>query len=100
MVSPFFRSGGRPRTAHIYIPPKAPFDKGGLVARPCLALLRNSNSCLQRVQQSVRNFDMVSYYNRRTSNVSPVFRSGGGLMSSVISTGHPISVETPEKRWG
>ena len=37
-----FSLRGRPRTAHIYIPPKSPFDKGGLVARPCLALLRNS----------------------------------------------------------
>ena len=33
------------------------------MARLCLALLRNSNSSLHVVQESVRNFDMVSYYN-------------------------------------
>ena len=32
------------------------------MARLCLALLRNSNSCLQIVQEAVRNFDMVSYH--------------------------------------
>ena len=40
-----------------YIPPKSPFDKGGLVARPCLALLRNMNGCLKVVEKTVRNFD-------------------------------------------
>ena len=87
MVSPFFRSGGWPRTAHIYIPPKSPFDKGGLVARPCLALLRNSNSSLQVVQESVRNFDIVFYHRGQVARFALFFYgSGGGLMSSVIST--------------
>ena len=55
-VSPFFRSGGRTCVLnHIYIPPKSPFGKGGLVARLCLALLRNMNSRLNVVDISVRN---------------------------------------------
>jgi hypothetical protein len=31
------------------------------------------------VDKSVRNFDGESYYNRRNSNVSPVFVAGVGL---------------------
>ena len=68
-----FRCGGRPRTAHIYIPPKSPFDKGGLMARPCLALLCNMSGGFKVVDKSVRNFDGESYYNRRNIAVSPVF---------------------------
>ena len=79
----FFVAGGGGQMSSVIstIPPNLPL-KGRHVARLCLALLRNSNSCLQVVQESVRNFDMVSYYNRRNSSVSPVFRcGGGGLMS-------------------
>ena len=34
--------------SHIYNPPKSPFDKGGLVARLCLALLRNMSVFIAR----------------------------------------------------
>ena len=74
----FFVAGGGLMSSVIStIPPNLPL-KGRLVARLCLALLCNSESCLQVVQESVRNVDMESYYNRRSSNVSPVFRCGGG----------------------
>ena len=32
------------------------------MARLCLALLRNSNCCLEVVQEAVRNFDVESYH--------------------------------------
>ena len=49
------------------------------MARLCLALLRNISRCFKVADKSVRNFDAVSYYNRRNSNVSPVFVAGVGL---------------------
>ena len=61
-----------------------------LVRLPSIKPLHKSNNTLVVLYKAVRNFDMVSYYNRRNSNVSPVFVAGeGGLMSSVISTIHP-----------
>ena len=62
--------GGRTDVlSYIYIPPKSPFDKGGLVARLCLALLRNLDDTIKVAKKSVRNFDMVAVR---------------GLMSSVV----------------
>ena len=49
------------------------------MARPRLALLRNMSGCFKVAKKSVRNFDGESYYNRRNSNVSPVFVAGVGL---------------------
>ena len=49
------------------------------MARPRLALLRNMSGCFKVAKKSVRNFDGVSYYNRRNSNVSPVCVTGVGL---------------------
>ena len=49
------------------------------MARLCLALLCNMNGCHKVEDKSVRNFDMVSYYNRRNIAVSPVFVAGVGL---------------------
>ena len=49
------------------------------MARLCLALLRNSNSCLQVVQESVRNFDMVSYHRGNPRGFPLFLVAGGGL---------------------
>ena len=49
------------------------------MARHCLALLRNISGCFKVADKSVRNFDVVSYYNRRNIAVSPVFVAGVGL---------------------
>ena len=49
------------------------------MARPCLALPRNMSGSFKVVDKSVRNFDTVSYYNRRNIAVSPVFVAGVGL---------------------
>ena len=56
------------------------------MARLCLALLRNLDDTIKVLDKSVRNFDGESYYNRRNSNVSPVFVCGGRTDVSVIST--------------
>ena len=49
---------------------------GGGLLPPLFQPLDEANDVFQVVQESVRNFDMVSYYNRRNSNVSPVFVAG------------------------
>ena len=57
------------------------------MARPCLALLRNFGGCIWAVSNSVRNSEGESYYNRRNSNVSPVFVAGVGLERLIFTTG-------------
>ena len=49
------------------------------MARQGLALLRNLKHSHIVADKSVRNFDVVSYYNRRNIAVSPVFVAGVGL---------------------
>ena len=75
----FMVAGGGLMSSIIFtFPPKSPFDKGGLVARPCLALLRNLKHSHIVVQQSVRNFDMVSYHRGQIIRfVLFFYRSGG-----------------------
>lgn len=57
------------------------------MARPCLALLCNLKCSHIVADKSVRNFDTVSYNNRRNSNVSPVFVAGVGLERLIFTTG-------------
>ena len=43
----------------------------------CVYPVHIPNYSFNVADKSVRNFDVVSYYNRRNSNVSPVFVCGG-----------------------
>ena len=74
----FYGSGGRTCVLnHIYIPPKSPFGKGGLVARLCLALLCNMSGSFKVLDKAVRNFDTVSYHRGNPRGFPLFFRSGG-----------------------
>ena len=57
------------------------------MARPRLALLRNISGCFKVADKSVKNFDVVSYHRGKIERFFLFFYgSGGGLVSSVIST--------------
>ena len=59
-------------------------DKGGLVARLCLALLRNISSSFKVADKAVRNFDMVSYHRGNPRGFPLFFGSCGRREASML----------------
>ena len=60
--------------SHIYNPSKPPFK-----CTRFFSLLRNSNCCLEVVQEAVRNFDMVSYHRGQIVRFALFFYGSGGI---------------------